>query len=315
MHPQLHRIDLDQPGLEGYRRFISCWLSRGQGPTCVVDPGPANTLPVLRERLADLGVDRLDYVLLTHIHLDHGGGTAALLDAFPDARVVSHRKATGHLRDPGRLWEGSRHVLGELADRYGEPAPIAPERLSDYDQLARDGLDVIETPGHAPHHVCFRQGDTLFVGEAAGTFLALDDGAWYLRPATPPRFVLDVAVASLDRLLALDPLPGRLAFAHHGLLEGHSRELLERSRAQHRRWVAIVSEERRAHPDLGFDALADRITVRLAAEDQDFARGRDLPADIAVRERDFTRQTLRGMVQYVDAKDGQRAAGQRVAPA
>jgi hypothetical protein len=76
-----------------------------------------------------------------------------------------------------------------------------------------------------------------------------------------------------------------------------------------------VGEERRAHPDLDFDALADRISARLTAEDEDFARGRDLPADIAVRERDFTRQTLRGMVQYVDAEDGQRAARQRVSPA
>ncbi|MBD3221511.1 MBL fold metallo-hydrolase [bacterium] len=313
MHPRLDLIDLDQTGLEGYRRFISCWLSRDHGPTFIVDPGPASTAGRLIARLGELGVARLDRILLTHIHLDHGGATAALLAAYPDARVVCHRKARKHLVAPERLWEGSRQVLGELAERYGEPRPIGEGDLSDYDDLARDDIQTIETPGHAPHHVSFLHRGTLFVGEAAGTFLRLDDGGWYLRPATPPRFVLDVATASLDRLLAVDPEPERLAFAHHGLLAGRTRELLTRSRRQHEQWVDVVREERRQRPELGFDALADRIVTRLRREDPDFARGRELPADIAVRERDFTRQTLRGMVQYVESEQGDDETQERAA--
>lgn len=307
MHPRLDLIDLDQPGLEGYRRFISCWLSRGQGPSFLVDPGPANTAHALIARLRDLGVVTVDYILLTHIHLDHAGGVAELLREFPQARVVCHAKARQHLITPERLWEGSREVLGDLAERYGEPRGIDEAHLAGYEDLAADGVVTIETPGHAAHHISFLHQDTLFVGEAAGTFQRVRGREWYLRPATPPRFVLAVALESLDRLLALDPTPARLAFAHHGLLEEDTGRLLRLARAQLERWVAVVREERATADD--FEAFTERVIGRLVREDEDFARGRDLPADITVRERDFTRQTLRGMLQYV-REEGRDAAAE-----
>lgn len=299
MPPRLDLIDLDQPGLEGYRRFISCWLSRDGGPTFIVDPGPANTAAHLVERLEELGVDHLDYVLLTHIHLDHGGGVHLLLDAYPECRVVCHTSGHKHLLAPERLWQGSQQVLGEMADVYGQPFAIPAEALASYDDLAADGITVIETPGHAPHHISFLHQGTLFVGEASGTFLSLPDGRWYLRPATPPRFKLEVAQASLERLLALDPLPERLAFAHHGLLEGGVGELLERSRRQHGAWVETVRGVCNEQPDADFQTLADQIVGRLRAGDENFALGVELPGDILVRERSFTEQTLRGMIAYV----------------
>jgi len=307
MHPRLTLIDLDQPGLEGHRRFISCWLSQDHGPTFIVDPGPRNTAPHLIARLRDLGVARLDLILLTHIHLDHGGAASDLLDAFPDARIVCHRKAREHLVAPERLWEGSRQVLGDMAERYGQPLPVPEASLATYQEVADLGIDIIETPGHAPHHVCFLHHRTLFVGEAAGTFQALAGGRWYLRPATPPRFKLEVALGSLDRLLALDPVPERLAFAHHGLLEGRVTELLRRAREQLQRWVDTVRDSRSHAPEAGFDALADDVVSRLRADDPFFGHGHLLAPDIAVREQDFTRQSLRGMVQYVDEGAGQAA--------
>ena len=231
MPPRLDLIDLDQATLPGYRRFISCWLSHGDGPTFIVDPGPHSTAGVLQNRLHDLGVEHLDFILLTHIHLDHGGATSRLLEAFPTARVVCQKKAQHHLTAPARLWEGSRAVLGAVADTYGEPQPVPESALATYADLATAGIEVIPTPGHAPHHLSFLHQGTLFVGEAAGTFLDLGDHGWYLRPATPPRFFLETALASLDRLLALEPVPERLAFAHHGLLKGQARDLLEESAA------------------------------------------------------------------------------------
>jgi glyoxylase-like metal-dependent hydrolase (beta-lactamase superfamily II) len=305
MPDNLELIDLDQPALTGYRRFISCWLSRGDGPVFIVDPGPAASAPRLRERLRTLGVERLDFILLTHIHLDHGGGAAELLDAYPGARVYCHPAGRQHLAAPGRLWEGSRQVLGEVAAVYGEPRPVPAAALADEDELASAGITVIETPGHAPHHVCFLHADTLFIGEAAGTFLDLGGGRWYLRPATPPRFRLEVAVASLDRLLALDPPPARLAFAHHGLLAGRAPELLARARQQLVQWVDIVRGALDAAPPAAVAAAASELAIaQLAASDPEFARRCELPADIRAREEDFTRQTLRGMVEYVQS--GQR---------
>jgi glyoxylase-like metal-dependent hydrolase (beta-lactamase superfamily II) len=304
MPPRLDLIDLDQTQLEGYRRFISCWLSRDAGPTFVVDPGPPSTGPVLVERLREMGVDRLDLVLLTHIHLDHGGATAALLEAYPDARVHCHERGRKHLIAPQKLWDGSRAVLGTVAERYGEPRPVPAEALIDDAALADHGLVVVETPGHAAHHVSYLHAGTLFLGEAAGTFLDLGTPPWYLRPATPPRFYLETALASLERLRELQPGPDRLAFAHHGRLDGGADELLRLAAEQLQHWVATVREVRHEVPKADFETLAGLIVARLEATDPHFARRADLPADIAVRERDYTRQTLRGMLQYVEEGDG-----------
>ncbi len=303
MAPLLDLIDLDQPALEGQRRFISCWVSRGPEITFLVDPGPPSTATDLVARLREMGVERLDYVLLTHIHLDHAGATAEVLDAFPEARVLCHDLGRQHLVAPQRLWEGSRQVLGKTADVYGAPRPVAADALANEAELMAGGVLTIPTPGHAAHHLCFVHGDTLFAGEAAGTFMALPEGAWYLRPATPPRFVPEVALASLERLLALAPLPARIAFAHHGRLEDRTRDLLRLAHEQLTQWVAAARAVVRQMPGAGFGELTQACLERLALGDPHFALRVELPPDIQVRELQFTRQTLRGILLAVGATD------------
>jgi glyoxylase-like metal-dependent hydrolase (beta-lactamase superfamily II) len=306
----LDLIDLDQP-LPGQREFISCWLERRPGLTFIVDPGPRSTAGYLVARLRAFGVTRLDWILLTHIHLDHAGGTAEVAAAFPEARVVCHANGRGHLVEPERLWEGSRAVLGGAATVYGEPAPVPAERFAAHDELTgaaftRAGLAIVPTPGHAPHHLCFRHDGTLFVGEAAGTFIALPDGGRYLRPATPSRFYPAVALDSLDRLLALVPSPARVAFGHHGLAKGRTRELLNDARHQLERWLTVLRHERRPEEQLGDGALGTllaRVQARLLAEDLHYARWAQLPEDIRERELAFTRQSLTGMIGFLDGDE------------
>ncbi len=307
--PNLHLVDLDQD-LPGQRRFISCWVSVSEDLVFIVDPGPPSTADHLVARLEDLKVSRLDFILLTHVHLDHGGCTAHILDRWPETRVVCHEKGRPHLIDPSRLWRGSLEVLGHKAEVYGEPAPVPAAALTDFDELAARGVETIPTPGHAAHHVAFRHGDNLFLGESAGTFSDLDAGPggddFYLRPATPPRFFLDVAKDSLERLLALDPLPRRALFAHHGEFTGDVRSLLTVARDQLILWVAtadaVLADLRGLpHSEQPTDQedFMDMITARLTRVDPHFARGAALPADIRERERDFTRQTLRGILGYL----------------
>lgn len=306
---QLQLIDLDQD-LPGQRRFISCWVSVSDDLVFIVDPGPPSTASHLIARLEGLGVTRLDFILLTHIHLDHSGCTASVLERWPDGLVICHEKGRPHLTDPTRLWEGSRTVLGPKAEVYGQPAPVPVEALSGFETLAARGVETILTPGHAPHHVAFRHGGHLFLGEAAGTFSDLGAGPrgedYYLRPATPPRFFPDVARASLERLLALDPLPDRLLFAHHGEFTGRVGRLLATARDQLTLWVdttaAYLADLRGLpHSEQPADEadLLDLISQRLVRVDPFFARGTELAEDIRVRERDFTNQTLRGILGYL----------------
>jgi glyoxylase-like metal-dependent hydrolase (beta-lactamase superfamily II) len=305
----LHLIDLDQD-LPGQRRFISCWVSVQDDLVFIVDPGPPSTVDHLIARLEEMGIPQLDFILLTHVHLDHAGCTAGILYRWPDAKVVCHEKGRPHLVDPTRLWQGSRAVLGHKAEVYGQPAPVPAQALADFEEIAARGLTTIPTPGHAAHHVCFLHGDHLFLGEAAGTFSDLGGGSetkdYYLRPATPPRFLHQVARASLDRLLNLDSSPNRLLFAHHGEFRGDTRALLKTARDQLDLWVktvadTLVVQRGLAHSEQPNDesGLMDLLAARLAQVDSHYARVALLPPDIQEREQDFTRQTLRGILEFV----------------
>ncbi len=299
--PPPRLVDLPQP-LPGQEAFVSCWVQAGPGPRFVVDPGPLGTIPLLERALDRLGVDGLDLILLTHVHLDHAGGAGALLRSHPGARVVCSEAGAPHLVDPRRLWAGSRRVLGPAADVYGPPAPVPAPALATAAEVAAAGIGIIPTPGHAAHHVCFLHGGTLYAGEAAGTRLALPDGRSYLRPATPPRFRLEAALASLDRLLALSPEPRRIAFGHHGLREGRTAGLLRQARAQLLLWVETARAELAAGggaTPAAAEALRDRIRARLLQVDPHFRPLLRFPPDVRRRERTFTHQTLTGILDHL----------------
>ncbi len=309
VEPQLHLVDLDQK-LPGQRRFISCWVSVAPELVFIVDPGPPSTADYLVSELERLGVERLDYILLTHVHLDHGGCTARILERWPEARVVCHAKGRPHLVDPIRLWAGSQQVLGEKAAAYGEPAPVPAANLAEFEEIEALGLQVVDTPGHAAHHLAFVHDERIFLGECAGTFSTLGKGPqseeYYLRPATPPRFYLETAESSLDRVLSLEPFPRRLLFAHHGEFSGDTRCLLQAAKAQLRTWTETVREVRDSLAALphteqpaGEAELMGLFRAALRRADPCYARGDQLPADIQERERDFSRQTLRGILGYL----------------
>ncbi len=294
-------IDLDQPSLEGFRSFISAWLYREEGLTLLVDPGPLSTIARLLDELRARGVERIDYILLTHIHIDHAGGTGALLQAFPEAQVICHPDGVRHMVSPEKLWQGSRKVLGATAEAYGEIVPVPSDRIGFAEQIAQGKVRAFLTPGHAAHHLCFLIGDLLFAGEAAGVRCELE-GAIYMRPATPPRFILEVALDSIDRMIALKPRA--MVFAHYGLVEDAA-EHLRIGRRQLLSWVEAVAETASAHdPEEAFFRL-------LLERDDVFRNIERLAPDIRARERIFLGNTYRGMKEYVESlpeEAGRRAS-------
>lgn len=288
----LYCIDLDQPSFEGFRKFISAWLYTSPDLTFLVDPGPVSTIPRLVAELAGHGVTELDYILLTHIHIDHAGGTGELLKSFPRARVVCHPEGVRHLVEPEKLWQGSRKVLGNLAEVYGPIVPV-PAASIGFDETPAEGrIRAFLTPGHAQHHLCFLFDDLLFGGEVAGVRNGEVEGI-YMRPATPPRFILEVALDSIDRMIALDPR--YLVIAHHGMVEP-AFTYLKIAREQLLLWVkgiaataGVPAEEREA---AFFHWLLER--------DHIFRNFHLLPEDIRSRERYFFGNTMRGMLEYVE---------------
>ncbi|MCK4304242.1 MAG: MBL fold metallo-hydrolase [Candidatus Eisenbacteria sp.] len=301
MGQSLHVIDLDME-LVGYRKFLSCWVYLTEDLTFIIDPGPAVTADHLIASLRALGVSRLDFILNTHIHLDHSGGVAEVVRAYPGARVLCHERGVEHLINPSRLWEGSRNVLGTVAEAYGPPMPMPEGAVADPADVNRAGIAIVPTPGHASHHLSFIHDAVLFAGEVAGLHAHLP-GRIYLRPATPPRFILDVALDSIDRLLALDPMPQQMVFAHYGMVDD-PKTYLVRGREQLVRWVDLVRElttefTGSTESTESIADLSDRAHERLLEIDPYYANFAHLEPDTQARERYYLKQTIQGMLGYV----------------
>ena len=287
----LHCIDLDMPIMEGFRKFVSCWLYRSDDLAFVVDPGPLSTMPHLLEELRKYQVEKLDYILLTHIHIDHAGGTGALVKEFPTAQVICHPQGIKHLLDPQKLWLGTQKVLGELAEVYGEILPVPKTNIDYAEQLGDSRIQAFLTPGHAQHHCCYLFDELLFGGEIAGVHSAVENGI-YMRPATPPRFVLEVAVDSLQRMIDLQPR--YLVIAHYGLVEP-AVKYLQIGLKQLKLWVKGVTELLDKEDDIN----EDEIFSWLQENDEYYRNQYQLADDIRSRERYFLGNSIRGMSEYV----------------
>jgi glyoxylase-like metal-dependent hydrolase (beta-lactamase superfamily II) len=283
-------IDLDLPAQPGFRKFISSWLYRTGALTFLVDPGPLATIPHLLAELRRLGVEQLDYILLTHIHIDHAGGAGALLTAFPAAQVICHPEGIPHLVAPEKLWQGTLKVLGPLAAAYGEIMAVPAGRIAFQEEVGT--CRVWMTPGHAQHHLSFQFDDLLFAGEVAGVHYPLTSGI-FMRPATPPRFILAVAQESLAKMIALQPQ--HLVFAHYGLVQDGGK-YLRIARAQLDLWVRGVAATASTAPE----RREATIIAWLLAHDEHYRNVGQLPEDIRTRERYFLGNSLRGMIEYVD---------------
>ena len=290
-NPTLIAVRQDRPGFE---RFIGSWVCRGDR-CIVVDVGPSRSVTDLVRSLSRMGVDRVDLVLLTHIHIDHAGGLAEFLRFFPMARAVCHSKAIGHLLDPAKLWAGSRKALGELASMYGPIGPVKREWLIPHEEARFKGLKVIETPGHAPHHLSYVHEGKLFAGEAGGVYFDFGTSD-YLRPATPAVFFLREFVASLDRLIEEGDLP--IFYGHFGRAQT-SQFMLKRAARQLLLWEKIIRE------NMGWTEgnATERCVEVLLKEDPELGAYPDMPPDDQARERFFMAKSVEGYLGYLKSRE------------
>jgi glyoxylase-like metal-dependent hydrolase (beta-lactamase superfamily II) len=251
IEPTIRLLALE-PGIPGYDRFFATYLLSGE-KNAIVDVGPAAALPSLLSALADLGMSPgdVDYIVLTHIHIDHSGGIGAAAREMRRARVVAHDRALRHLIDPTKLWEASQRTLGDLAIEYGRPEPVPEDRMQSAAGLTTLDLgrglvfDVLLTPGHAPHHLSLFEPSNrmLIAGEAAGVCI---DGT--VRLSTPPPFDLEETLASIDMLAGLEP--ERICYAHFGCYDDGV-SLLNVARERLLSWHSAVARavEAEMHPE------------------------------------------------------------------
>ena len=288
----LYLIDLEQKA-KGFRKFIGSWVYIGDY-TFLVDVGPSATVEELVTSLKTIGIKRVDYILLTHIHLDHAGGVGELTDYFPEAKVVCHERAVEHLVKPQNLWEATKKTLGDIAMLYGEMRPVSEKKIIPSFEFQIDGIEAINTPGHAVHHVSYTCDRYLFAGEAGGVFHSFKNET-YQRPATPPKLHLEEAIESVDKLLDLGKK--QICFGHFGIHKD-SKVILEKHRKQLFLWKEVIADQvKRSSKN---ESLIEDCMSKLLTVDKSFASFNHLDDDIREREKYFIKNSIKGYVGYIN---------------
>ena len=253
-----------------YPGHAAAHLIVDSGRAAFVDVGTNGSVPYLLAALDELGIAReaVDYVLLTHVHLDHAGGAGALMRELPRARAVLHPRGAPHMIDPSKLIAGSKVVYGEerFERLYGELLPISRERV----QLAADGerlplggrtLELIHVAGHALHHyaVVDAAHASIFSGDTFGiSYRVLDTAAGpFITPSTvPTQFDPEQHLASIDRMLSYRP--ESIYLMHFSRVTGVARlgELLKEQIRELARIARRHAQARDPAPAIRADMLA-----------------------------------------------------------
>ncbi|MDC8774421.1 MBL fold metallo-hydrolase [Roseateles albus] len=218
-------------------RFDAAYVMVENGRAAFIDTGTNHAVPRLLAALDQLGLSpsSVDWVIPTHVHLDHAGGVGLLMQSLPQAMVLVHPRGLRHMIDPTALFKGALAVYGaeEMQRSYGELQPVPPERAqASFDEqtisLAGRPLLLIDTPGHARHHHCIWDARSrgCFTGDTFGlSFREFDtpQGAWLMPTSTPVQFDPQALRASVQRLMGFDPRAmylthfGRIGFEQQDL--------------------------------------------------------------------------------------------------
>lgn len=259
----------------GYVRpgFASCYLRVEGEEAAFVETNTSHAVPKLLGALEEAGLrpEQVRWIVVTHVHLDHAGGAATLLQRCPNATLVAHPRAARHLIDPSRLVASSKAVYGEdtFAKLYGEIPPAPAERVKIVEDeetlpLGDAMFRFLHVRGHANHHFAVHDParDTVYTGDAFGLAYPYLQraGRFAFASTSPTDFDGPAAKASVDRILGLKTKTACLT--HFGELDeletvaGQLHEWLDFSQALFERLLGLPAEERE---EAAYPALVERM--------------------------------------------------------
>jgi glyoxylase-like metal-dependent hydrolase (beta-lactamase superfamily II) len=292
--------------MHGRKGITATFLVHGE-KTALVETGPKSSVEHVLAGLEQASVTSLDWIVPTHIHLDHAGAAGTLLQHFPEATVAVHARGAPHLHEPSKLWKSATRIYGAAMESlWGDIDPIPENRLralEDGDKIDLGGrsLQAIETAGHASHHHALLDDATgyLFAGDALGIRFP-EIGV--IRPATPPpEWHVEKAVSSIERIRELDPT--ELWLTHFGPHDRGSnvasvRETCDRAIESIRTWEKWVDEARDKTADLEEVTNLVREQARRALE-------QGLPDELVTRMDQATsyRMNVSGFMRYLDKRE------------
>lgn len=240
----VYLIDTEMYGVPSLN---AVYLVKGE-QLALVDAGPSTTASNVLKGIRHLGLKPSDisYVVLSHVHLDHGGAAGHLLKEMPAARTVVWHKAARHVADPSRLMAATREAQGERGlQRYGEALPIDESRVipveDDYvlDLGGGETLRVLYSPGHSRHEITIyeKRNGGLFTGDGTGWFMKEGE---LMPTAIAPDFDQDVYLATVSRVMEL---PLKMLFFPHFGASAKPRETLQLNFQELEVWAKVVERE------------------------------------------------------------------------
>lgn len=299
LNPHIFLIDLKPAG---FSHFIASYVIKAK-KTAIIETGPTATIPNLLAGLREVGVgvEDVDYVAVSHIHLDHSGGAGTLLSHLPKAKLIVHKRGAPHIVNPNKLWMQAKQVLGKIAELYEVPVPVANERII----VAEDGmtvdlgegveLRVIETLGHASHHQSFyeKRSRGIFPGDTAGIYIPEFD---IIVPTTPLPFYLEMTLDSIKKLKQLKPKA--LYYSHFG----RATDALQKLQAhtdQLKLWANVVAEKMKEK------ATVEEVKEEIEKRDPALREVNDYIKAHPIMGRGIVSQNIQGFIEYFKYKERQ----------
>ncbi|UCH98377.1 MAG: MBL fold metallo-hydrolase [Candidatus Aminicenantes bacterium] len=229
--------------------FAACYVMEDEGEVAVIETNTNHAVPFILGTLTQLGFgkERVKYVILTHIHLDHAGGAGELMRNLPAAELVLHPRGRKHIINPEKLINSVKEIYGQAKykELYGDIVPVPKERVkiaNDRDEVrlgSRD-LQMFDLRGHAKHHLVVwdKKTKTMFSGDNFGIgYPRMDFGNFRLVfPSTSPtQFEPGKALETYAKIVNLNP--SRVLLTHYGVLEN-----IGETHAQLNSWIEFSVE-------------------------------------------------------------------------
>ena len=291
--------------------FDAIHLIVENGRVAIVDTAVNASIPHLLAELDRLGFarDAIDFVILTHVHLDHAGGAGQLMAALPSAQLVVHPRGARHMIDPSKLVAATYEVYGRdnAIRMYGDIPPIAAERVIEAKHestisLGGRELLLLDSPGHAKHHICIRDSKSghMFTGDTFGlSYREFDSGErQFIYPTTSPSQFDPVALHNTVDIIA-GFKPGAVYVTHYSQVRDVSRLAADMHRLIDAQ-LAVAQREKNSGPERHqriMDGL--RQLIKEEAASQGWGRQGDAACDVLAGDIDLNAQ---GMELWLDSQ-------------
>jgi len=203
----------------GFPKLGAVYLVQSQ-KTALIDSGMTSTVQDIQKALTHFQIDisKIDYMIITHEHYDHGAGAALLLEQMPKAKVYASEPTSKVLRQPEESLEITKLYSGELKSMIGPFPPVGEVNIvkeGDTFELGKGVvLEVKDFPGHTPGSIGLFESKTktLFAGDAVCIYYEEFD--FYLSPSAPDLFDYQAYLNSIRKISSINA--NYLCLGHFG---------------------------------------------------------------------------------------------------